>query len=174
MLITLDALAPVVFSPLDKTDLHSRYQNFIERTRYLRRSDYLLSNLPLIPVSFEELGASQYLHIRMITSFIRHESVVLNPLVGILQDGKLCNVNQVQGIFAENLRNATRITVGRLVEMRHKSQQRLYNPVGYVLKYQRDVYKKTIQRRMNALQQRQKWINNERQRRIIPFNLDCV
>ena len=45
-LIAPDAVILAAFSPKDKSLLHSTYQKLIERTRYLRRDDYAIGDIP--------------------------------------------------------------------------------------------------------------------------------
>ena len=54
-----DLIVPVAYSPRDRKGLHSNYQRFMERTRYLRRGDYLFTDLAVLPPVFEELGVGE-------------------------------------------------------------------------------------------------------------------
>ena len=59
LMLDHDALVPVVYSTNDHTDVISNYQQFVERTRYLRRGDYIFSNQVVAPLVFEELGSRE-------------------------------------------------------------------------------------------------------------------
>ena len=63
---------PAVYSPRDRSGLESVYQEFMERTRYLRRGDYVFTDRLVVPLVVAELGSAEHLDIRMLTSFIRH------------------------------------------------------------------------------------------------------
>lgn len=131
-LIGHDAFLLAAYSPCERISIRSVYQAFIERTRYLRRDDYLIGDRLATPLVVSEIGANQNLHIRMLTSAIRHHTILHHPLIGFEQHGKLLNSDDLVGqgvLFAETART---ITVGRLL---HESSSRvaLYNPVGYVV-----------------------------------------
>jgi len=51
------------------------YQRFIERTRYIRRDNFLLTNKPVIALSLNELSANSLFNLRVLTSFIRHNTI---------------------------------------------------------------------------------------------------
>jgi len=63
-------------------DLIYRYQAFLERTRFIRRNDFELTNIPVIGLLVNELDANNNpLHnVKVLTSFIRHNSIILKPL----------------------------------------------------------------------------------------------
>ncbi|MDZ7641820.1 MAG: hypothetical protein U5J62_07350 [Desulfurivibrio sp.] len=153
-IVGLDAFVVVIYSASDKGMLQATYQRFIERTRYLRRSDYIYSNIPFVPLVFEEVGAGQNFHIRIITSFIRHETIVLQPLIGVPYEGVLLNRDDVYGRFEVFLDKAEVVAVGRMASSLNNSCHFLYNPVGYVLKYGRDVDEKITSIRHANLERR--------------------
>jgi multimeric flavodoxin WrbA len=146
-LISMDAFVPVIFSPQNKMSLRSQYQAFIERTRYLRRSDYIFSNIPFMPLVYEEVNANQSLHIRVLTSFIRHETIVHRPIVGLIHQAELINRDFVGRVFSEFVESARQITVGRFVMAADEDRAPIYNPVGYALQYSREMSKKILQQR---------------------------
>ena len=43
-LLDYDAIIPVIYSNKNEVNMVSNYQKFMERTRYLRRGDYVLSD----------------------------------------------------------------------------------------------------------------------------------
>ena len=153
-LVSMDAIVPVVFSPQDKRMISSQYQTFIERTRYLRRSDYIFSNVPFMPLIFEEMNANQNFHMRLITSFIRHETVALRPTVALLHQEKIINEDYVQNNFSGFIEKAKKITIGRLVAATQNNCSSIYNPVGYSLKYSREANEKIKQQRQDNMQKR--------------------
>lgn len=59
-----------------------RYQAFTERTRYLRRDNFQLTNIPIVGLLVEELGGADLpLHnIKVLTSYIRHNTILVSPL----------------------------------------------------------------------------------------------
>ena len=69
IIIKADAVVPVIYSSKDRVDVNSNYQRFMERTRYIRRGDYILSNRLVAPLIFEEVGFSENYAIRASTSY---------------------------------------------------------------------------------------------------------
>lgn len=132
-LLDYDVIVPVAYSPRDRSKLTTVYQRFIERTRYLRRGDYLFTDVAIIPLVLEELGVTEHLHIRMLTSMIRHHTVILKPDVCYLNDGQRLNWDSVVETWNANLEHARRITIGRLVAYQDGNEAVSYHPVGYVL-----------------------------------------
>jgi len=137
-IIGLDALVPVFYSPRDKRGLRSTYQQFVERTRYLRRSDYILANVPVAAMVFEEPDAGQNLHVRVITSLIRHQTIVLRPMVVPVLQGKAVYPDMLDEKFGAFLDCVAKITAGRYASAVEEKSVSLYNAVGYTLNYARD------------------------------------
>jgi len=74
-----------------KDDLVYRYQVFMERTRYIRRNNFELSNTPVIGMLLNEPeGINNPMHnIKVLTSYIRHNTMMLKPINIILIKGKV-------------------------------------------------------------------------------------
>jgi multimeric flavodoxin WrbA len=140
-LISPDAILLGAYSPVKRSSVRSVYQQFIERTRYLRRDDYALGDILVAPFVISEVNSNQNLHIRMLTSFIRHSTVLHHPIIGIEHENKLLNPDTIieQGIrFAHN---AVKITTGRLSTNMKDGDPGHYRPVGYLIserKFQED------------------------------------
>jgi len=67
-----------------------RYQAFMERTRFIRRNDFELTNKIILSLNIEEVGATTntLFDVKAITSFIRHNTVIVKPLQLIFHEGK--------------------------------------------------------------------------------------
>ena len=128
-LIEADAILVAAYSPENRGELKSVYQQFIERTRYLRRDNYVFDDLLAAPFVVSELEARQHLHVRMATSIIRHQTVVHRPLIGYVQDGRHLNDDKVNRTADEFVALARRLVVGRLSQKDRSAP--VYNPVGY-------------------------------------------
>ncbi len=131
-LINQDAIILAAYSPTDTRSLKSVYQKFIERTRYLRRDHYVLGNVLTAPLVLSEVNANQNLHIRMLTSMIRHHTILHHPLLGFEYQQEIINWDFLikQGIsFVEN---TVQLTSGKLQMEASKVTDTLYNPLGYV------------------------------------------
>jgi multimeric flavodoxin WrbA len=72
----------VIVGVNSKRDLIYRYQAFTERTRYLRRDDFQLTNTCIVSMIINEVGSiNNPLHsLKVLTSYIRHNTIVLKPL----------------------------------------------------------------------------------------------
>lgn len=127
-LLQADAILVAGFSPQDRTNVVSVYQQFIERTRYLRRDDYVFSNVLTAPFVISELEARQNLHVRMMTSMVRHQTVLHHPLVGMLHDGALLNANSLQRESDRFVETGRTLLLGRLLA---GSKDQQYRPIGY-------------------------------------------
>ena len=82
----------IVFVGVNSKDtLIYRYQAFMERTRFIRHDDFELTNIPAIGMLFNELGATnnQIFNLKVLTSFIRHNTFFLKPIEAILHNEKI-------------------------------------------------------------------------------------
>jgi multimeric flavodoxin WrbA len=72
----------VIVGVNSRSDLIYRYQAFTERTRYLRRDDFQLTNTCIISMFVNEVGSiNNSLHpLKVLTSYIRHNTIVFKPL----------------------------------------------------------------------------------------------
>lgn len=63
--------------------VHSSYQIFSERTRYIRRNDFELTDIPLAAYLMEEPGATtnRLFDLKVLTSYIRHNCLIMPPLL---------------------------------------------------------------------------------------------
>lgn len=151
-LLDADVLLPTIFAPKDRSRLHSVYQQFIERTRYLRRGDYVFTDLLVAPIVVTEVGVNDAMEIRMMTSFIRHHTVMVRPIVAMMHKGKLLNPEDVQAGLQRALAEGRRLAAGRLAAASLHTKATDYQPVGYVLATAKDKEQKTIDARMSAVE----------------------
>ncbi len=82
-----------------KKDIIYRYQAFTERTRFMRRDDFQLTNTPILSMYIDEVGSiNNTLHnLKILTSYIRHNTILLKPVNIILEREKIIykdNFNQ--------------------------------------------------------------------------------
>jgi multimeric flavodoxin WrbA len=132
-LIEADAILIGAYSPIDRRAVRSVYQRFTERTRYWRRDEYLIGDRLIAPLVISEIGANQNLHIRMLTSFLRHHTVLHHPLIGMEHLGVVLNWQAMLDQAKSFAVNAIELTAGRLVMSEEDSSTQTYNPVGYVI-----------------------------------------
>lgn len=128
-LIDADAVLLAAYSPKLRHNIINKYQQFIERTRYIRRDDYAIGDRLTAPLVLSEIGSNQNLHIRMMTSLIRHQSVINHSLIAYENKNEVLDMkNWIQdGVnFATN---AIKMTAGRLAQS--DLPEKIYNPLGY-------------------------------------------
>lgn len=126
-----DVIVPVTYNPAVREGLTSAYQALMERLRFMRRSNYMLSDRLIAPLVLEEIGAGQNLHIRMITSLIRQHSIVSKPLLAYFRNGVALNEHEVAQQFAALNQMARHITRGRLLLYANTLESIEYQTVGY-------------------------------------------
>lgn len=126
-----DVIVPVTYNPLDRNGLESPYQSLMERLRFMRRSNYMLSDRLIAPLVLEEIGAGQNLHIRMITSLIRQHSIVTKPILAYFRHGVALNDTEVVQQFAALNQTARNLTRGRLLLYANTLESIEYQTVGY-------------------------------------------
>ena len=151
-LLNHDMLVPVVATARDRTRVVSAYQTFVERTRYIRRGDYIWSNLLVMPIAYTEPGAFDTYAIRMMTSFLRHHTVLFQPQAGLIEGGRVTNGDTLFEGLLSALANAERLIAGRLAGS--ADPLRRYNPVGYVLSVDKETEDQRLDRRRTMVQSR--------------------
>lgn len=132
-----DVIVPVVLSSNDTCGIVNQYQTFIERTRYLRRGDYVFSNQLVAPLTFEEIGIRENYAMRIMTSMLRHHTVMSRPLIGHIHNGEVLNQGQIEHEFRELIALAKQLTAARLADATATETSK-YNPIGYILSTAQD------------------------------------
>lgn len=164
-LLYADMIVPVVASLRDKSRIVSNYQSFIERSRYIRRGDYIWSDLLVAPISFVDSFSFDSYSIRMMTSFLRHHTVMARPLTGLISGGQLANREEVLNGLLETLATAERLTCGRLALARNRDQK--YRPVGYILSAHKDAEDEKMQRRNAMIEDRMSVLQQQAKARLL-------
>lgn len=165
-----DLVVPVVYSAGDRSRLSTNYQTFIERTRYLRRGDYVLGDVVTAPFVLQDLGVHEHLDVRLVTSMIRHHTVVGDPVVGYLRGGELLNADDIDTRVAGLLDRSRALTAGRLrtfLDQQHAEVCR-YNPVGYVLSAEKDREDEKLRLREEMQEDRRRRQRADALRRLAP------
>ncbi|NVO17492.1 MAG: flavodoxin family protein [Rhodoplanes sp.] len=166
-----DALVPVVASPRDRARIVGNYQTFIERSRYLRRGDYVWSDLVVAPLSFVDQAGFDSYPIRMLTSFLRHHTIMTKPLVGHLVGGVLGNADELLADLGSFLSVAERATAGRLVDARRHDTS--YNPVGYILSAAKDAGDRKARQHHDMMEDRTRHLLAEARTRLMAETSDA-
>lgn len=162
-LLSADMIVPVMLSVKDTEGLIANYQVFLERTRYLRRGDYALSNLLINPLIFEEVGYGENYSLRLITSFMRHNTVIGKPILAYLNNGSIINENDVHRDLETCIANGKAITVARYAEAGDVVK---YKPIGYVLSANKEEEDQRLEKREEAVKSRHQRFLDESERRL--------
>ncbi|MBF0340005.1 MAG: flavodoxin family protein [Magnetococcales bacterium] len=159
-----DMLVPVTVTLRDRSRVRSNYQSFMERTRYLRRGDYLWSDLVVAPLSFTDHPGEDLLPVRMITSLIRHHTVVTHPSVVTLGAGGEPDLTLALQRLNLAVRTAARLTAGRLAATSANNLR--YNPVGYILSAHKSLEDERHALRQRMVDERKAQLQREAERRL--------
>jgi len=165
-LLDSDVIVPAMLSPNDRTGLVSVYQAFIERLRYIRRGDYALSNRLIAPLIISEIGSNENLNMRMITSFIRHHTVMHAPIIGWFQNNRLLNKDDLINGLNSVIDQSRRVTLGRLIGAVLRNEIILYKPIGYVLSTAKDSASDSLKKRAESIRKRIEKTGIEYKRRV--------
>lgn len=153
-LLDADLIVPMLYSPVDRKGLKSHYQQFMERTRYLRRGDYVFTDRLVAPLIFAEIGSNESLDVRVMTSMIRHHTVIARPMIAWLHKGEILNEPEIRADLDRLTRLARRMATGDLATTRLELMETQYQPVGYVLASEKDKENATMSARELAVEQR--------------------
>jgi len=130
--LELDAILPIVYCDKNSNKEVSHYQRFIERTRYLRRGDYLFSDIVVCPIVINEIGNNNTMLFRIITSMIRHHTIIHNP-IAIYTKNNIFYEDLLWNEIEKFIKLSRIFTAGRLARSLFENEESLYNPVGYIL-----------------------------------------
>ena len=168
--LNYDAVIPVAYSAIDTGKVSSCYQQFMERTRYLRRGDYVFSDLISAPIILEEIGAAENMHIRMVTSMIRHHTVISKPIIAYKYRGKIVNECECRNDFINLNKQIRKLAIGRIAASISNKQVHNYNPVGYVLSTIKDEEDNKLKRRAAMIEDRFSRMQDATKNRIEEIN----
>jgi multimeric flavodoxin WrbA len=79
-IIDCDSFIFAAYSGTNFINIKTNYQQFIERTRYLRRDNYIFGRKLVTSFILSEVNSNRNLHIRILTSLIRHHNILFKPL----------------------------------------------------------------------------------------------
>jgi len=164
-LLDFDAIIPVLYSNKNANNVQSNYQHFMERTRYLRRGDYVFSDVIVAPLIIEEIGTNNNMDIRTVTSMIRHHTIMSNPLMVNMHNGDVLNYSDLESELSKLRTSINKVAKGRLIAYSEEVNHLKYNPVGYVLSAVKDREDEKMLSRQKMIEsriQRVKEIKNER------------
>jgi multimeric flavodoxin WrbA len=153
-LLDSDAIIPVVYSPVNRGNVKSNYQSFIERSRYLRRGDYVFSDVISAPIIIEEIGSQEHMDMRTITSLIRHHTIISKPIIAYEHSLSVLNETEVADGVKSLFKTIELVAKGRLVSYSQQTEHLKYNPVGYVLSTAKDQEDEKLGKRKDMIEKR--------------------
>jgi hypothetical protein len=118
------------------------------------------------PLVFSEIGSNQNLHIRMLTSFVRHLTVLHHPILGFEIGGEIVNWDDVTRNGLNFADNAYAMTAGRISSSPELIAARSYNPVGYQISAEKRAYDIASGRSAAAAKTRGEEHSSERSKRV--------
>lgn len=127
-LLDADAILVGAYCPGDRASVKSVYQQFMERTRYLRRDNYIFDDLLVAPFVVSELDNRQNMQIRMAGSMLRHHTVLHRPIMAIESEGRCLNPATVARDGDLFVRRSRELLIGRYLQSKAATE---YRPVGY-------------------------------------------
>ncbi len=112
-LIQADAVLVAGLNTKDANDITYRYQVLVERTRYIRRDNFEMTNKLFGSVTLHEVGAqSNSLHsVKTVTSYIRHNVVMTKPIDIYMHNGEV--IKHDKDTFSNFVRQAKILKAGR-------------------------------------------------------------
>jgi len=153
-LIDLDAILIGGYSSNEFQNIKTVYQRFMERTRYLRRSDYIFSDYLVAPIVFTEIESNENLATRIFTSMIRHHTIIHKPISPFIYKDKIVNLKEIIRSIDQFIRKAAKISAGRIFYHSKVEAYSNYNPLGYKLKTENDWKPENIQKRYDNMANR--------------------
>lgn len=126
-IINCDSFIFAAYSGENFFNIQSNYQQFIERTRYLRRDDYTMGSKLVTSFIVSEVNSNRNLHIRTLTSLIRHKNILSKPLLVFKNQNSYINIDGVKKEFKNFINDIENIN--------SKKEESTYVPIGYEISY---------------------------------------
>jgi multimeric flavodoxin WrbA len=164
-LLSHDMLIPIVVSSDSRQGLRSKYQEFVERSRYIRRSDYLWSDVLVTPIVLATSYRYDPYPLRLATSFLRHHTVMSMPISGVVDGDSVVNIEEMIRSIQGAADAACRLAAGRLSMHAHVSEQ--YNPIGYVISADKELEDVRCGRREPMSLDRANYLKLEANQRLV-------
>ena len=126
----------------------------MERTRYIRRGDYKFTNTVTTPLVIEEINSNENLTLRMMTSMLRHHTILSRPLKLIRHNSKFLNWDEVEKHFEKLVKTSISISKVKILARSTNVDKIKYNPVGYVLSSKKDLDDEKLNKRQEMIDDR--------------------
>ena len=103
-LLDSDGLVIAGLNVKEHSDLIYRYQVLVERTRFIRRNNFELTDMPMTAFTLTQVGSriNSFHSVKTVTSYIRHNSIMVKPIEAfvngdeVIEDGSDDLINFVR------------------------------------------------------------------------------
>jgi len=163
-----DAIIPVVFAGKDQAKIKTNYQKFIERTRYLRRGDYVWTNYLTFPLIVQDINTYDNWQLRLLTSMIRHHTVMAKPQTIFFNESGYLNLNNFKDQLETIFNKVETVAKTRISTYLQTKSQTNYNPVGYSISMAKDLEDNKQNKRDKLIESRVRKATEENNKRISP------
>ncbi len=126
-LVNADAVFVCGYTPASSENVKDVYHKVLERTRTIRRDNFMLSNVPIAPISLEEFPGNPLFPLKVMTSFLRHNTVICPP-VSVYLNNKEQTTN-IENVILDFIGFTMRIKNGKKASQSKDAPQ--YLPIGY-------------------------------------------
>ena len=135
-IVDCDSFIFAAYSGTNFINIKSNYQQFIERTRYLRRDNYLFGRKLVSSFILSEVNSNRNLHIRILTSLIRHHNILFKPILVFKNANMYINFENIKKQFIDFCNTALKV--------KNKTQEVEYKPVGYEISLEEHLNRKKL------------------------------
>jgi len=163
-LLGFDWIVPVVVIRNRKQLVSGNYQLFMERSRYLRRGDYVFSNMLVTPMIIKDYDVRESLSMRLITSFLRHHTVLSKSII-IHEPSESKKTRKLNSNFSDTIEICKKLVAGCIGETQSFEKLK-YNPIGYVLSVDKEYEDSSLLKRESMLKARNKKLKTDFKKRI--------
>lgn len=133
-IVDCDSFIFAAYSGTNFINIKTNYQQFIERTRYLRRDNYLFGRKLVSSFILSEVNSNRNLHIRILTSLIRHHNILFKPILVFKNANAYINFENIKKQFIDFCNTALKV--------RNKTTEVEYKPVGYEISLEEHLNRK--------------------------------
>ena len=134
-IINCDSFIFAAYSGTNFINIKTNYQQFIERTRYLRRDDYMIGDKLVTSLILSEVNSNRNLHIRILTSLMRHHNILTKPILVFKNANTYINIENIKKQFIDFCKTAVKVKKDR-------NKVNEYRPVGYEISLEKFLLKK--------------------------------
>lgn len=103
------------------------FRTFIERTRFIRRDNFRLTNVPVGSLCVGEYGTDALLDLRILSAALRHNTFFVGSSF-VAHNGNILKIKSMGDFWNRFIKYASMAKAGRQIL---KSTEAIYTPIGY-------------------------------------------